>query len=158
MRQKLPYRNFSWIEKWEIELIEKHIMEIDADGDIGYIFEVDLDYPDDLHDMAVHQSLPLIPERREITADMLSPWQRKSAEDLGISLGGEKLVTSLFDKKKEKIHIKALQQAISLGMKLKKIYRGLKFEQRDYLRPYIEMVFNILLIKYFKNHIFRIQS
>lgn len=42
------------------------------DQDEGYILEVDLEYPTQLH--RSHSSFPLAPERVKITRDMLSPY------------------------------------------------------------------------------------
>ena len=46
MCKKLPVRNFKWLDKDDIskfndELIKKY----DENSDIGYIFEVDVEYP-----------------------------------------------------------------------------------------------------------------
>ena len=51
----------------------------------------------------------------------------------------KKLVCNLQDKKKHVVHIKSLQQALILGLKLKKIHRVIEFNQRAWLKPYIDM-------------------
>lgn len=40
----------------------------------GYILEVDLDYPEKLHES--HNSFPLAPEHLNITQDILSPYAK----------------------------------------------------------------------------------
>ena len=42
--------------------------------DEGYILQVDLEYPEDLH--RAHGSFPLAPEKLNISADMLSPYAK----------------------------------------------------------------------------------
>ncbi|WP_215898149.1 hypothetical protein, partial [Acinetobacter baumannii] len=49
----------------------------------------------------------------------------------------EKLVPSLFKKKKYVVHIKTLNQALQHGLVLKKVHRVIKFEQSAWLEPYI---------------------
>ena len=61
----------------------------------------------------------------------------------------KKLVCNLYDKKKYVVHIKSLKQALSHGLKLKKIHRVIEFNQKAWLKPYIDM--NTELRKLAKN-------
>ena len=58
MSQKLPYKNFRWVN--EKKLIDLNPLHIDADDDTGYILQVDLEYPKELHES--HNDYPLAPE------------------------------------------------------------------------------------------------
>ena len=48
MCKKLPYDDFKW---YYDRMDEKRVMKYSDDDDIGYILEVDLDYPKKLHDL-----------------------------------------------------------------------------------------------------------
>ena len=76
------------------------------------ILEVDLDYQESLHDE--HNDYPLAPERLNI--DKV-----------------DKLVPNLNDKKNYVIHHENLKLYEQLGLKITKIHRGIKFEERDWL-------------------------
>lgn len=49
MRQHLPHSNFVWLSDCEIKKFD--ILSQRPDSDIGYILEVDLEYPHSLHDL-----------------------------------------------------------------------------------------------------------
>ena len=52
----------------------------------GYILEVDLEYPDKLHNL--HNDYPLAPEKLEITQNVLSKYYSDIAKKYGIKVGG----------------------------------------------------------------------
>ena len=68
MIQKLPYKNL----KWDDTLKEEDIINY-KNNNIGYILEVDLEYPKELHDL--HNDYPMAPEVMNVKADMLSDKQ-----------------------------------------------------------------------------------
>ena len=88
----------------------------------GYIFEVDLQYPSELHDL--HNDYPLAPEKLEISQNMLSKYYSNIADEYGVIIGGvNKLVPNLDNKSKCVVHYRNLQLYLSLGMKLTKVHR-----------------------------------
>ncbi|XP_043468340.1 uncharacterized protein LOC122502385 [Leptopilina heterotoma] len=119
MIQSLPYGGFGWVENIDNDFD----FNISDDGPIGYILEVDLDYPDHLHDK--HSDFPFCPERSK------PPGSKE-----------QKLLTTLLPKRKHVLHYRALKQAIDNGLVLVKIHRVLKFKQSTWLKSYID--FNTL--------------
>ena len=51
----------------------------------------------------------------------------------------EKLICSIEDKEKYVIHIRALKQTLKNGLKLKELHKIIKFQQKSWLKPYIDM-------------------
>ena len=51
----------------------------------------------------------------------------------------KKLVCNLRNKNKYVVHIKSLKQALNHGLKLKKIHKIIEFNQKAWLKPYIDM-------------------
>ena len=82
------------------------------------ILEVDLEYPLELHDL--HDDYPLAPEKVKI--DKV-----------------EKLIPKLENKRKYVVHCRSLKQYERLGLKITKIYRGIKFTERDFMKEYIDL-------------------
>ena len=61
----------------------------------------------------------------------------------------KKLVCHLYNKKKYVVHVNSLKQALNHGLKLRKVHRVIEFNQKAWLKPYIEM--NTELRKLAKN-------
>ena len=68
----------------------------------------------------MHSDLPFLPKRIKIDKC-------------------KKLVCDLHNKKKYVVHIKSLKQALNHGLKLKKVHRIIEFNQKAWLKPYIDM-------------------
>ena len=96
MSQSLPTGGFRWvsIEPNEVE-------ELVAYTDKGYLLEVDISYPRELHDS--HNDLPFMCERMKIN-------------------GVEKLVPNLHNKKNYVIHVRGLNQALAHRLILERIH------------------------------------
>ena len=86
MSQKLPVNGFKWIKKF-YKFNEDFIKNYDEDSNKGYILEVDVEYPKDLHNL--HSDLPILSERMRT---------KKS----------NRIVCNLYDKKEYFVHIRAL--------------------------------------------------
>ena len=135
MSKYLPTSGFEWLTEQEIEDLE--LSEYKADSEKGLILEVDLEYPKELHDL--HNDYPLAPEKIKVTKDMLSDYSLKIAEKFNISTGlVHKLIPTLGKKEKYVLHYRNLRLYMSLGLKLTKIHRVLRFNQSPWLKPYID--------------------
>ena len=71
MSQYLPTGEFKWLNNEEID--ELDVDQIKDDNEYGYIYECDLEYPEELHDK--HSDYPLAPERISVKPNMLSDKQ-----------------------------------------------------------------------------------
>ena len=117
MSQKLPVRNFKWIEKDDISKFdEKSIKNYDESSDKGYILEVDVEYLKHLYKL--NSDLPFLPERMKINKCT-------------------KLVCNVQDKENYPVHVLALKQALNHGLKLTKVHSVIEFRQEAWLKPYI---------------------
>ena len=112
MSQSLPTGGFKWVD-----VKPEEINDLSKRDGIGYIFEVDVKYPTEIHES--HDELPFMSERTEIN-------------------GVTKLVPNLNDKKGYVIHIRALAQALGHGLILEKIHRAIEFKQSAWMKPYID--------------------
>ena len=132
MSQPLPTSEFRFLSPEEIDALD--ITDVPDDHHTGYILEVDLEYPPELHDL--HNDYPLAPERLTVTEEMLSPYARSFSDHRHILT--EKLVPNLCNKTKYVTHYVNLKLYLRLGMKLTHVYRVLEFRQSAWMKPYIE--------------------
>lgn len=114
----LPYDSFQWMTKEEIDSTD--FLSLDAEGKVGCSLEVDMSYPETLHE--AHDNYPLCPESFSIRFSDLSPFSQKCfVENEGHeNYESEKLTATFTDKKSVVLSLKNLQLYCSLGMKLKK--------------------------------------
>ena len=110
MSRLLPTHGFRWMNEDELRNWKS----------IPCILEVDLEYPEELHDL--HNDYPLAPESIKLEgADVV------------------KLVPNLNDKQKYILHYENLKLYESLGMNITKIHRGLTFKESAWLKGYIDL-------------------
>ena len=122
MSMKLPTHGFKWLTGGEMEkLYNNQVIQVWEKNPC--ILEVDLEYPENLHDL--HNDYPFCPERVECKN------------------GVEKLIPNLRNKTKYVIHYKNLIQCLKAGMKLKKIHKGIKFIESEWMKSYIDMNTNL---------------
>ena len=155
MSQMLPTGGFKWMNLMKglptpgiTESMDRRrtmnewtedIMNLNEEDSIGYMFEVDLEYPTNLHADAAHDNFPLAPESFKIEKDMLSSYQQDLGDQLGVKYGAKKLCLTLKDKKQYICHARNLKFYLKHGLKLKKIHRILQFNQSKWLKPYIDL-------------------
>ena len=108
MSKPLPTHGFKWMDDAEKETWKS----------VPCILEVDLEYPEHLHDL--HNDYPLAPE--------------------SVKIGRvDKLIPNLNNKTNYVIHYENLKLYESLGLKIIKIHRGIKFEESTWLKQYIDL-------------------
>ena len=120
MSQKLRVNGFKWIND-VTKIDEEFIRNYNEDNDKGYILEVDVKYSKKLHDL--HSDLPFLPERMEIDKC-------------------KKLICNLRKKKNYVVHIirpRIKIETLDHGLKLKKVHRIIEFNQKAWLKTYIDM-------------------
>ncbi|CAG8536629.1 4995_t:CDS:2 [Acaulospora morrowiae] len=116
------------------------IQSIAPDAEIGYMLEVDIETPINLHDFFADYSLAL--EKQIIPENWLSLYNERLVHDKAVGGGkyvtGEKLLQTLLPKKNYIVHYRVLQIYMKFGTKVTKIHSALKFHQSPWMKDYIE--------------------
>ena len=110
MSKKLPEDGFKWVEDLSM-FTEDFIKCYDEEGDAGYLFAVDIEYPKTM----LHSDLPLLPEKMKINKC-------------------PNLFCNVTDKENYSIHIVALKQALNHGLKLIRVHSVISFRQEAWLK------------------------
>ena len=120
MSQNLPTHGFKWMKDITLEKVDKILVKTNHsmknNGKKGYIFEVDLEYPEKLWE--THNDYPLAPETIKVN-------------------GVEKLICHFKPRKNYIIHYRTLRQCLELGMKITAVHRGISFYQSPWMESYI---------------------
>ena len=104
---------------------------------IGKIYEVDLEYPDELH--YLHNDYPCAAEKIKVTDEMLSDYCKEIKNKFKISSENvHKLVPTLSNREKYVLHEEDLKLYLRLGLKLKGVHRILQFSEKPCLKEYID--------------------
>ena len=118
----LPYGGFKWLKN--VDYFD--VNWISEKNPKGYILKVDLEYPDELH--VLHNDYPLAPEKLAIPYDM-SDYSKKITHKYGVKVDDvKKLIRNLGNKINYVLYYRNLQLYLSLGKKLTKIRRALRFK------------------------------
>lgn len=118
MCQYLPFSEFRFLSSEEIHDID--FVNTPDTSLWGYILEVDLLYPENLH--FEHNDLPFCPEK------CVPPGGKTS-----------KLIPNLYNKYNYVIHYVYLKKCLEHGLILRKIHRVIIFRQGPYLKKYIDL-------------------
>lgn len=160
MRNCLPIGGYQWVEKnHELYTNVQAISNLSDNSDTGYIFEVDLGYPQHLHEM--HNDYPFCAEKRQLPKEAFDIVRKMIVEkNIEREADGKKIVSTnipkikkllltLYDKEKYILDYRMLKLALKHGLELKRVHRILKFKQWCWLKRYID--FNIDLRKQAQN-------
>lgn len=125
MSEPLPYGGFVWLTDEEIKAcntLELIKIMVHNRPDLGYLFEVDIECTHYAHDN--HKDMPFLPIH-EIPD--------------GSKTKNKKLLLTLKDKKNYILHHNNLIQCLSHGLVLTKVHRVLQFDQKPFLKSYIDL-------------------
>ena len=109
----LPVSDFIINNNPSSSQIEECLYNWKFEDELGYILEVDIDIPIELHDY--FNELPPLPEHYN-----------------------NRLTPTLMNKTNYRLHICLLQQSLKLGLKLVRVHTIIQFKQKAWLKEYIQ--------------------
>ena len=139
LSKPLPHSNFKWVDEETLEHLSnaENILKLDSEGDVGYYFEIDLIYPDNIKNNT--KDFPLAPESGYVSEDMFSPFMKQLRETLDFKFRPtRKLLMTQTDRYNYRVHYSILKFYLEMGMKIRKVHRIIQFNQKPFLKPYID--------------------
>ena len=116
MSQQLLLKYFKWVEDVS-ELNEDFIKCYSDESDERYFLEVDVQYPENLHNL--YYGLSLLPKRIKIKKV-------------------DKLLGNLHDNEEYILHIRNFKKALNYKLVFEKVHRVIKFKQKSWSKQYID--------------------
>ena len=141
----LPHSEFTWLDQADLEHFSSdpsEILKLEDEAEYGYLFEVDLNYPSEIH--AATADFPLAPEGAYIEADMFSPFMKSMYDDMCVARGCNKkyvpyrkLLLTQYEKQYYVCHYSILKFYLTMGMRLVRVRSAIRFRQKRFVEPYI---------------------
>ena len=129
MSQPLPYDEFKFDQNVELE----DVLNTPDDGDIGYLIEVDLKYPDNIKEKT--KNFPFAPVNKKINPEIFSDYMKEILPDTYTQ--NKKLICDLSDKKNYLTHYRMLEFYVRHGMEVVKVHNIISLKQSKWLEKYI---------------------
>ena len=130
---RLPVDSFQTITG-EISL--EDILSTPSDAEFGFMLEVDINCPENLHDIL---DFPLCPTKEVVKQEWLSPVQRTVLNKHGMQPSRvKKLLQTYFTKKNYVLHYVNLKLYCELGMVVTNVHSVLKFRQEKIFSEFVE--------------------
>ena len=131
MCESLPYKDL----KFSTATLDE-VLSTDDDADTGYVLEVDLSFPKEIHEKV--KQFPPCPENVAPPEDWMSQFQKDLAKEKKIKVGmSKKLTPHLHPHKNYVIHYRNLKYAVGLGVEVTAVHNVVSFTQSKWMEPYI---------------------
>ena len=122
LQYPLPLKDFELVEDISLDTI----LQTEDEGDIGFLVEVDLEYPDELHDK--NADYPLVQDKESIDPLELSDFQTSLKNTLKLTVSKTKKLRQTFHPKKNYVaHYRNLKFYVNNGIKITKFHQAVKF-------------------------------
>lgn len=143
LMQPMPYQGYRNLSK--DELLYMDVLNLNGDNGKGWIITVSLEYPPEVKEKTL--DYPLCPTKEKIDWSYLVE-SRKEMEDAcqpssSQQFGVHGLLLTHLPKTNIPIYYKLLQFYLRQGLKITTIHEAIEFEERAYLKSFIEHNINI---------------
>ena len=143
LSKPLPHSNFKWVDEAGIQHFSnpQNILNIEDEGETGYLFCFDFVYPDAIKEAT--QDFPLAPMSDKVTEAMFTPFMKAYYERLKDQhqpsfKPGYKLLLTQYDRQNYVAHFAILKFYLSMGLQITKIHSIIQFTQKPFLKSYID--------------------